>query len=247
MSDLERYLAMAKEHPELFVNPPGPIITILLGEDEIRQAEAEIAQRLAERGQPTEWAQVGVAYEDQYLLILRDAVRFPNGSLGTYIRAVNPGASGVVILPVWSGHVVLLRHFRHGTRSWHWEIPRGFGEKGLSNEDNAMRELAEEIGGTATRLVQLGPVHPDTDASGPPDEIFYAEIESYGQPDGHEAIAELKAVPIEEFQRMVGDGEITEGYTLAAYARAKAKGLLPTVTTTMPSLIERLLGSFRGR
>jgi ADP-ribose pyrophosphatase len=228
MNDRTGYFALVSGHPELFANPPGPSIEILLGEDEIRQAEATVAERLAVRGLPTEWARVGIAYQDQYLLILRDAVRFPDGSLGTYIRAVsaNTGTPGVVILPVCKGNVVLVRHFRHGSRAWHWEIPRGFGEVGFTAEDNARRELEEEIGAAGTRLTPMGPVNLDTDASGSPDELFYAEIESYGRPDVAEGIAELRAVSLAEFQRMIAKGEISEGYTLAAYARAKALELM---------------------
>lgn len=224
----DKYFTLVEEYPELFVNPPGQIITILLDENEIRQAEAAVAERLAKRGLPPEWAQVGVTYQDQYLLMLRDAVRFPDGSLGTYIRAISPGrgAPGVIVLPACKGQIVLVRHFRHGTRTWHWEIPRGFGEAGASPEENARRELEEEIGAAPTQVVSLGSVNLDTDSSGLPDEMFYADIASYGQPELAEAITELRAVPVHEFERMVRDGEINEGYTLAAYARAKAKGLL---------------------
>lgn len=228
MSIRDRYFALVAERPELFVNPPGPSIKILLDEDEIREAEATVAERLAGRGLPAEWARVGIAYQDQYLLILRDAVRFPNGALGTYIRAVSPngGAPGVVTLPVYDGNVVLIRHFRHGSRTWHWEIPRGFGEAGSTPEDNARRELEEEIGATGIQLTSLGPVNMDSDASGPPDEMFYAEIGSYGRPEVAEGISDLRVVSQGEFQRMICAAEITEGYTLAAYARAKALELL---------------------
>ena len=46
MSTLADYLAFAKAHPGLFVNPPQGGITILLDEDEIREAEKQEEQRL---------------------------------------------------------------------------------------------------------------------------------------------------------------------------------------------------------
>lgn len=225
----DQYFALAQERQDLFINPPGEIITILLDEDEIQQAEATVAERLSKRGLPPEWAQVGIAYQDQYLMLLRDAVRFPDGSLGTYIRAIPPagGAPGVIILPVFQGNVVLVRHFRHGVRTWHLEVPRGFGEAGLTPEENARRELEEEIGAEAIQITSLGPLNLDTDSSGAPDQLFYAEIASYGQPEAAEAISDLRVVSMSEFERMIRDGEISEGYTLAAYARAKAYGLIP--------------------
>src|SRR5260221_14627220 len=102
MSTLADYLAFAKAHPGLFVNSPHGGITILLDEDEIRAAESHEARRLEAQGLPAEWAQVGIAYRDQYVLLLRDAVRFPDGSLGTCIRSVvdDERPPGVVVLPL---------------------------------------------------------------------------------------------------------------------------------------------------
>src|SRR6185312_2069263 len=144
----QAYLAFAARHPDLFENPDGAIFTILLDEHEIDEVEEGARGRLHAKGMPEEWAQVGIAYEDQYLFILRDAVRFPDGSTNTYIRVVDPegGAHGVIVLAMHQGNVLLLNHFRHATRRWHLEIPRGFGEPGLSGEENARRELEEEIG-----------------------------------------------------------------------------------------------------
>jgi ADP-ribose pyrophosphatase len=212
----------------MFANPPGAGFFILLEADEIRHAETQAVQRLADKGLPSVWAQVGVVYEDQYLLILRDAVRFADGQYGTYIRRVARADSvpGVVILPVYNGLVLLTHHFRHATRAWHLEIPRGFGTKGLSNEANARRELEEETGGSASRLISLGQMHVNTGMSSECVELFYAETISIGQPDIHEAISEVLPINLTEFERLMRKGEITDGFTIVAYTRAKLCGLL---------------------
>src|SRR5437879_5616224 len=98
MSRLEDYFAFAKIHPALFMNPPGAGFTILLDEAEIHEAESQMTQWLKAEGLPKEWASVGISYQDQYVMILRDAVRFPNGELGTYIRMVGNGSPGVIVL-----------------------------------------------------------------------------------------------------------------------------------------------------
>lgn len=100
---LSRYLAYAKVHPELFTNPSENIYSVLLDPEEIRKVETATARRLEIKGLPREWAQVGIVYEDQYLFILRDAVRFPDGYLSTYVRIIEEesNVSGVVILPVY--------------------------------------------------------------------------------------------------------------------------------------------------
>ncbi len=228
MSTLADYLAFAKAHPALFANPPEGGIAILLNEDEIREAEAKMAQLLESKGMPAEWARVGIAFRDQYVFMLRDAVRFPGDFVGTYFRLIGEEdyPPGVIVLPFYQQQVLLIRHFRHATRTWHIEIPRGFGKKGLSSEENARRELEEEIGAQPSRLISLGQTYPNTGMTSECDELFFAEVESYGNVEIEEAIAELLPTPVPEFERMIRDNEITDGFTLAAYARAKLKGLL---------------------
>jgi ADP-ribose pyrophosphatase len=185
-----------------------------------------MAQRLEAKHLPTQWARVGIAYQDQYRMVLRDAVRFPNQLLGTYVRIVRDGVPGVIILPIYQGQVLLIRHFRHATRTWHLEIPRGYGEEGLSSEENAQRELSEEIRATISHLVSLGQAYPDSGALSEYNDFFYAEVESYGELEADEAIIELLPTSIPEFERMIRENEIEDGFTLTAYALAKAKGLL---------------------
>ena len=226
MSTREEYLGFAKAHPNLFANPPGAGFVILLDEDEIRKAEAQMAQWLESKSMPAKWAHVGIVYRDQYRMILRDAVRFPNGLLGTYVRIVRNGVPGVIVFPIYQGQILLIRHFRHSTRTWHIEVPRGYGEEGSSGEENARRELKEEIGATISRLVSLGQAYPDTGAFSEYNTFFYAEVETYGAIEADEAIVELLPTPIPEFERMIRENEIEDGFTITAYGLARARGLL---------------------
>jgi ADP-ribose pyrophosphatase len=221
------YHALVEKRPELFANPPGAGFEILLDEDGIRRAETQMERHLTDSGGSPEWAQVGIAFRDQYVMVVRDAVRYADGSLGTYIRMVDlfPGILGVVILPVYEQQVLLIRHFRHATRSWHLEIPRGFGIEADSTA-SARRELWEEVGAEATCLTELGEIHPDTGASAGRVAMFLAEVEAYGRPEVMEAITEILPTPIVEFERMIASGDLSDGFLLAAYARAKSRGLM---------------------
>jgi hypothetical protein len=91
---------------------------------------------------------------------------------------------------------------------------------------SARRELAEEIGALEIQLVELGEAYPDAGADSSTVALFYAEVASYGAPDLHEGITDILPTPIPEFERMISDGELKDGYLLAAYARAKARGLI---------------------
>lgn len=226
MSTQADYYAFAEAHPTLFANPPGAGFVILLDENEIREAERQMQERIATRHLPTEWIRAGIAYQDQYRMVLRDAVRFPNGLLGIYTRIVRNGVPGVIILPVHQEKILLIRHFRHATRTWHLEIPRGYGEEGLTSEENAQRELKEEIGATISRLVSLGQAYPDTGALSEYNTFFYAEVENYGAIEAEEAIVELLPTPVPEFEHMIRVNEIEDGFTITAYGLAKARSLL---------------------
>jgi ADP-ribose pyrophosphatase len=225
---LARYFELAERRPALFVNPPDAGLAILLSIDDIRAAEDQIAARLEARGLPRGWARVGIAYEDQYLLLLRDAVRFPDGSLGTYIRTIPPedATPGVVILPRLGDEILTIRHFRHATRAWHVEVPRGFGAPGSSSEENARRELAEEIGASAVRLVYLGYVHPDAGGGAGRVDLYFADVDAVGEVEQSEAISAVVPMKLSEFEEKIRSNEITDGFTLMAYALAKAQGVL---------------------
>lgn len=232
MNTLDEYLALARAHPEKFNNPPGSIFAILLDPTDIYQAEAAAEKQLLAQGATAahahEWSRVGIVYQDQYVCMLRDAVRFPDGALGTYIRMVDvdDDPPGVIILPIHQGKVVLVRHFRHATRSWSLEIPRGFGSPGASSDENVRRELREEIGADPINLIPLGLVQPNAGASAETNEIFFAEVASVSHPETQEAISAILELTVAEFEAMIQDNRIIDAFTLSAYAHAKAHGLL---------------------
>jgi len=212
----------------MFVNPLSGGFTIVLDANEIGKAEAEVASWLEKRGLPAAWAQVGITFQDAFLLLLRDAIRYPDGSLGTYIRVSSQWerGPGTAILPHYQGQILLLSHFRHATRNWHLEIPRGYGTRGLSLNENARKELKEEVGAVTSRLVSLGQVHPDTGMTSDVTELFYADIESYTGIEELEGVARMVPVAVTDFEQLIRDSKITDTFTVAAYARAKLQGLL---------------------
>jgi len=228
MSTLSEYLSFVEQHPALFENPASASFTLIFEEDEIRQIQEEVGEKLISQGLTAAMAQVGIAFRDQYLLLLRDAVRLPDGSVDTLLRMVDEKehVPGVFVFPVYKGQVVLIRHFRHELRDWHLEIPGGFGLAGMSSGQSALRELEEEIEAKVLRLLPLGRVHPDTSTGADYVELFFAEIESYGSLELQEGIDELLLLPLPEFEQMVAVGDITSIFILVAYARAKLQGLI---------------------
>jgi ADP-ribose diphosphatase len=221
---LERYRALVGARPDQFTNPPGDIYEILLEDEQIERARRDAFARRQAEGMRTDDTRVGVLAVDPYLLVLRDAVRFADGSYGLYNRLLVP--SGAAILPVLGNSIALLYRFRHGTRRWHLEAPRGsFSGVGTVSEE-AQRELAEEIGSIPTEIVHLGFLHSTTGCLDEEHQLFFARIESIGKADKHEAIESIKLLATKTVERLIGEGEITDGPTLALFLRAKLRGYI---------------------
>jgi ADP-ribose pyrophosphatase len=179
-----------------------------------------------------------VVYEDPYLIVIRDAVRFPaenpggEAHLGTYIRTMPPnGSAGAAALPFTGEKILLLRHFRHATRSTHLEIPRGFAEPGMSSSDLALKELEEEIKAEVDSLVELGQLHSNTGIAVDCVELFLARIRQFGRPQASEGIIGVELYTPLEIAELIRRSQITDSFTIAAFTRAWLANLLPGITS----------------
>jgi ADP-ribose pyrophosphatase len=204
---------------------------ILLNNDKIINWQKKRKAQLEEQSLPPEWAEIGVVFDDPYVVILRDLVEFPGGSRNGYIRLYNRaylegGAAGVAMLPEKNGKLLLMHQFRHATRSWHWEIPRGFGEPGIQAEDQARAEFDEEIGGEIAEMGDLGLYFNNTGLEGNPIYLFLVKIASIGEPKLKLGVDEFIWVSVTKLEEMIANAEITDGFTIAAYTRAKLKRLI---------------------
>ncbi|KPI13705.1 NUDIX hydrolase [Actinobacteria bacterium OK074] len=172
---------------------------------------------------------VGVVSADPFLCHLREPVRFPDGTLGLYNRIVPPpqAGPGVVVLPLVGpdNEVLLIEHYRHATREWHWEVVRGFGEPGASGAESVVRELAEELSAHPEETIPLGELHPDTGLLAHRVLLFAARIDAVGELEKREGIRQSRTVSGAEAERMVHEGGITDGFTVAALYRARLAGL----------------------
>lgn len=103
-----------------------------------------------------------VVFRNKYITVWDDAVRFPSGEEGTYVRWQWNAPHGVAIVPIIGDDVLLIRTYRYQEQSFAVEVPQGFGTENSSPEEDARRELLEETGLSAEALEPLmvlgGPV-----------------------------------------------------------------------------------------
>ena len=218
MNSIRNYLSLIYSNP-LLIQPEDGLIKVVTAEDELISWERNNNTSL------------GILVQDRYITVIRDLVVFPDGAIRPYNRIINSaafsnGAMGAAILPFINNKIVLIRIFRHPIRKWSIEIPRGFGEPNLSPLGLAKKEITEEIGGNINKLIELGVMHNNTGLEGNMVNLFFAELKDMQGPQTNEGITDLLLVDFAQFEKMISDNEITDGFTLAAYARAKVRGLL---------------------
>lgn len=166
----------------------------------------------------------GILYEDEYIVLVRDRVLFPSGQEGSYIRIVNTsdlsGDGGTVMIPIWQDHVTFVRIFRHATRSWGWELPRGYLEIGLTPEENAEKEIREELGVSCHSVRKIGELNPDTGLTANLINVIAVDLANdptnFGRPQQSEGISHLRSVPRNEIMDFVSQNGVRCGISLAA-------------------------------
>ena len=150
------------------------------------------------------------------LALREDGWRLPDGREIVYPVLVVGVAVGVIPF-VDDTHVLLVGQFRHLQRAISWELPGGGAQPGEDPERAAQRELREEGGYRAERLVFLTRFHPSNAYL---DEVGYCYTAHGLSPDplpaDDDEFLERRVVPLAEAIRMAVDGEITESYSKVA-------------------------------
>jgi ADP-ribose pyrophosphatase len=158
-----------------------------------------------------------LVYRGPVFNLFEDDIELPNGRVVCRSRIEHRPTIGVVPY-IGNGRIVLIRQHRHAVGMSLIEIPAGTMDKGEeSPEECTQRELAEEAGFRAGRLVKLfgGYLVP-----GYADEFmhFYLAfdlIEAKLPPDEDEFI-ETMTCPMSEALRMIRDGRIVDSKTALA-------------------------------
>lgn len=206
-TDLKGYFEVIDKH-SVFLGPSGNWregeIEILHEMDQIIEAEMKTGRK------------VGIVAQDCYWMWLNDAVRFPSGSYGVYGRFMwmqalegIPGVAVMCRLP--DGKIVLNCNYRHATRAWELELPRGCASSGELAEDTAKREVLEETGMVVDQVISLGEIACDTGVTNTVVPIFLAKVvgKEEAVPEDSEAIAGIVAFDLKELFEGIKKGELS--------------------------------------
>jgi ADP-ribose pyrophosphatase len=117
--------------------------------------------------------------------------------------------------------VVMVGQYRYVAGDFYWEMPSGAMKPGESEEAAVQRELAEEAGYEADRLVKLCACHTSKSVLDETANIYLAEgLRAIQRPPDPTEFVEVRAFPFDEVVRMVERDEIKDSMTIVAVLHA---------------------------
>lgn len=160
-------------------------------------------------------------HRGRLLTVRVDTVRLSSGRETAREVVVHPGAIALVpLLP--DGRVILVRQWRHAAGRALLEIPAGTREPGEDPAATAARELTEETGYTAARLVPLGAFFTAPGFCTEEIHCFLALGLTAGTatPEDDEGIT-LDYLPLADTPAAIARGDLHDAKSIAALAMAQ--------------------------
>jgi ADP-ribose pyrophosphatase len=160
------------------------------------------------------------AYVNPWIRVREDVAAMPDGR--TTLYGVVECQPAIGVLPFLDERtVVLVGQYRYVAREFYWEIPTGGMVPGESEESAAQRELAEEAGYEAERLIKLCAFHSSKSIMNEVCHIYMAEGLRPAARDGDETeFIEVRSFPFAEAMRMVETSEIRDAMSVIAILHA---------------------------
>ena len=158
-------------------------------------------------------------YRGRRLWVEKRTIRLPMGTEREKI-IIHPGHA-VAILPIEGDRVKLLRQYRYAVDQYIMEAPAGTMEPGEDPADCARRELIEETGFAAVKIVERGFIW--TTPGFTDEKIFLFEgrglspSTEFGKDE--DEIIEVVDVPLKDLDTMIRDGSICDAKTIALIHR----------------------------
>ena len=150
-----------------------------------------------------------------------DKITLPNGKQALREVVEHPGGVAILALDE-NGCAICVHQYRYCFGEHLLEIPAGKLEYGEQPYECAVRELSEETGITAKKVVSLGEIYSSPGYSREVLYLYLATELSYGCPhldDGE--FLDVIRVPFDELVRDVLSGKIKDAKTVAAVLKTK--------------------------
>ncbi|MEP7235443.1 MAG: NUDIX hydrolase [Ignavibacteriota bacterium] len=148
----------------------------------------------------------------------KDSYEKPNGSEGEF-HFVHTAGSVMVIPLTDEGNIIAVRLFRYLNQREGIEFVGGGIKPGKTAEQSAHEELLEEAGLVAATMTKIGEFNPMNGVTDEICNIFLAESlkKAQAMPEDSEEF-EVIEISQGDFSKHIGNGQIWDGMTLAAYS-----------------------------
>jgi ADP-ribose pyrophosphatase len=147
----------------------------------------------------------------------------PTGKFGEYHYVHTNGAS--MIIPIMAdGKILTVKQYRYLCGKESVEFPCGSVKDGSSYDETAEHELAEETGYSARRMLLAGEFNPYNGVTDEMCHVYIARDLQHvgGLPDETEEF-ELLPLRADEIDKLIHDGVIWDGMSIAAWAIVRLK------------------------
>ncbi|MBP1702124.1 MAG: putative ADP-ribose pyrophosphatase [Chloroflexi bacterium] len=162
-----------------------------------------------------------MVYKGKAFDVRREKIRTPQGAIVLLDIVDHRGA--VTMIPVdQEGRIIFVRQYRHPAGKFLLELPAGVMEVGELPENSAQREVREETGMAAEKLVKVGEFYLAPGYSTEYMHVFLAtQLYPAPLPGDIDEVLSLERVPIREAYRLAMEGEIQDAKSLAALFLAR--------------------------
>jgi ADP-ribose pyrophosphatase len=162
-------------------------------------------------------------YSHRYLSVYEDEMDLAGKKKKIYIRGQRLDYSTIVPFADDGKSILTIRSYRHLVDSYQIEVPSGYIEKGEGPLAAARRELEEETGYVAKRMVNVGSYTLDYSMFKQTGNVFVAYgLENSGikRLGSMEKISMVRFVPLEKVKKMLLEGKILNAASIVALYRA---------------------------
>lgn len=182
---------------------------------------------VADDGTPITTDAEKIAYRNRFITVFDNAVTFPDGSAGTYLRIIEGDDDpGVVVLAMCGRTIALVKVYRYPPKRWEWGLVRG-NAHGPVPEVSARAELRDELGAEPDALQRLVCIHPNSGLLAGRTQIFVARYpRPVSEPRDRNEVAAVRWETPERIREEILSGTINDGFTIAALGAALLSGVV---------------------